>query len=83
MEEFLRPERLPNAPAKTPPNVGVAESLAAKKKTTPVRRLTVDRKPLRTHRSLAQAPISGNGLYSTSGHLVETDRLPHEGRVLR
>jgi len=35
MEEFLRPERLPNAPAKTPPNVGVTESLAAKKKTTP------------------------------------------------
>src|SRR5229473_1452677 len=46
--------------------------------TTPVRRLTVNRKPLRTHGSLAQPPTSGNGLYSTAGHLVASDRLPHD-----
>src|SRR5713226_6354392 len=52
-------------------------------KTTPVRRLTVNRKPLRTHGSLAQPPASGNGLYSTAGHLVESDRLPYSRRAAR
>jgi hypothetical protein len=28
--------------------------------------------------SLAQPLISGNGLYSTAGHLVASDRLPHD-----
>jgi len=45
-------------------------------KLTPVRRLTVNRKTLWNHASLAQPPISGNGLYCTSGHPVESDRLP-------
>src|SRR5260370_287342 len=53
------------------------------RKTSPVRRLTVNRKPLRTHASLAQPPTSGNGLYSTTGHLVASDRLPHDRRASR
>src|SRR6267143_2643183 len=57
-------------------NVG-ATSLWPPRKTTPVRRLRVNRKPLRNSRSLAQPPTSGNGLYFTAGHLVESDRLPH------
>jgi hypothetical protein len=57
--------------------------LTAAKKTTPVRRLTVNRKPLRTPGSLAQPPTSGNGLYSTAGHLVASDRLPHGRRASR
>jgi hypothetical protein len=36
--------------------------LTAAKKITPVRRLTVNRKPLRTDGSLAQPPTSGNGV---------------------
>ena len=49
-------------------------------KTKPVRRLTVNRKLLRNQVSLAQPRIAGNGLYSTTGHLVEFRRLPHDGR---
>jgi hypothetical protein len=46
-------------PAKMPPDVGEPD-LWPPRKTTPVRRLTVNRKPLRTPGSLAQPPISGN-----------------------
>src|SRR5467141_2996538 len=53
------------------------------KKVTPMRRLTVNRKPLRNHGSLAQPPTSGNGLYSTAGHLVESDRFLHGRRASR
>jgi len=64
-------------PAKMLPDAGEPD-LWPPRKTTPVRRLTVNRKPLRTHGSLAQPPISGNGLYPTSGHLaVESDKHPH------
>src|SRR6266571_222618 len=75
MEEFLRRRAVSNdagrfaaafqsgrAAAGHHPNRGTAA-----KKTTPVRRLTVNRKPLRTHGSLAQAPIPRNGLYSRLG----------------
>src|SRR5216684_6135057 len=55
--------------------------LTAAKKITPVRRLTVNRKPLRTDGSLAQPPTSGNGLYFALGHLVASDRLPHDRRA--
>src|SRR5713226_353863 len=58
------------------PDITLTE-VRSPRKLTPVRRLTVNRKPLRTHGSLAQPPASGNGLYSTAGHLVESDRLPY------
>jgi glycosyltransferase involved in cell wall biosynthesis len=45
-----------------------AAVLRLQRKTTPVRRLTVNRKPLRNPRSLAQPPIPRNGLYSPSRH---------------
>ena len=35
----------------------------------------MNRKPLRNQASLAQPAISGNGLYSTAGHLFEFDRF--------
>src|SRR6267143_5327595 len=54
-----------------------------RQKITPMRRLTVNRKPLRNHGSLAQPPTSGNGLYSTAGHLVEFDRFLHGRRASR
>src|SRR5437879_8398710 len=44
--------------------------LTAAKKTTPVRRLTVNRKPLRTHGSLAQPTTSGNGLHTVTHYCV-------------
>ena len=47
--------------------------LRLQRKTTPVRRLTVNRKPLRNPRSLAQPPIPRNELYSPSRHLLEFD----------
>src|SRR5260370_42287511 len=77
---FCAAERFRNMPAKMPPNVGVTD-LRSPRKTTPVRRLTVNRKPLRTCGSLAQPPRSGNGLYSTAGHLVASDRLPLRRRA--
>src|SRR5260370_37704139 len=46
-------------------------------KTTPARRLTVNRKPLRNHGSLAQPATSENGFYSAAGHLAQSDRLPY------
>jgi hypothetical protein len=36
-----------------------------------VRRLTVNRKPLRNHTSLAQPSTLGNGLYFFPGQIVE------------
>src|SRR5216683_4733526 len=78
-------------PAASPPNITRTEIRSPRKsavlrppnKTTPVRRLTVNRKPLRTHGSLAQPLTSGNGLYSTSGHLIALHRLPHDRRPPR
>src|SRR5712692_10769177 len=64
------------------PDITLTE-VRSPRKLTPVRRLTVNRKPLRTHGSLAQPPASGNGLYSTAGHLVESDRLPYSRRAAR
>src|SRR5258708_6352937 len=63
MEEFLRRRAVSE-------NVGgnVAEHLRSEvrspRKTTPVRRLTVNRKPLRNHGSLAQRVTSENRLYA-------------------
>src|SRR5713226_5568872 len=62
--------------------------LQSPRKTAPVRRLTVNRKPLSTasrlhfHQnspSLAQPPMLRNGLYPTPGHLLAFDRLPPAG----
>src|SRR6266849_7636978 len=76
MEEFLRRR------AVSLPNITRTE-VRSPRNTTPVRRLTVNRKPLRTHGSLAQPPTSGNGLYFALGHLVESDRLPHHRHTSR
>ncbi len=89
MDRFFAAERFRRTPAAFRPHLEEAEWLPNVKladvrpprKTTPVRRLTVNRKPLRNHGSLAQPPISGNGLYSTAGHLVESDRLPQGRRA--
>src|SRR5712672_1201764 len=88
---FCAAERFQGLPGDLRPNSGRAVPLPditrtkiqSPRITTPVRRLTVNRKPLRTHGSLAQPPISGNGLYSMAGHLVESDRLPLNRRVYR
>src|SRR5712664_3037214 len=64
--------------------------LQSPRKTAPVRRLTVNRKPLSTasrlhfHQnspSLAQPPTLRNGLYSSLGHLLAFDRLPRHRQV--
>src|SRR6202158_1588988 len=84
----LRPH---STPAVSLPNTTRTEERSPRKsavlrppnKITPMRRLTVNRKPLRNHGSLAQPPTSGNGLYSTVGHLVESDRFLHGHRASR
>src|SRR5882672_12476718 len=66
--------------------------LPSPRKTAPVRRLTVNRRPLSTasrlhfHQnspSLAQPPTPRNGLYSILGHLLAFDRLPRHRQVSR
>src|SRR5260370_30144010 len=74
MPDSLRPHSMTAVPL---PN-SMRTEVRSPRKTTPVRRLTVNRKPLRTHGSLAQPPTSGNELYSTSGHLLALHRLPHD-----
>src|SRR5258708_15540649 len=73
---YRTPRELRNGRKESQPYYG-------RQKITPMRRLTVNRKPLRNHGSLAQPPTSGNGLYSTAGHLVESDRSLHGRRASR
>src|SRR6266851_1928243 len=91
MEEFCAAERFQRTPADLRPHSTAAVSLPnvtrtevrSPRKTAPVRRLTVNRKPLRNDGSLAQPLTSENGLYSTAGHPVESDRFPHGRRASR
>src|SRR6267142_651523 len=90
-KKFCAAERFQGVPADSRPHLRLAASLPdftrtelrSPRITAPIGRLTVDRKPLRTHGSLAQPPMSGNGLYATARHLVQSDTLPHGRRVSR
>src|SRR5258708_36084169 len=90
-KKFCAAERFQGVPADSRPHLRLAASppdftrteLRSPRITTPMRRLTVDRKPLRTHGSLAQPPMPGNELCATARHLVQSDTLPHGRRVSR
>src|SRR6267154_5163167 len=86
-KKFCAAERFQEVPADSRPHLRLAASLPdftrtelrSPRITTPMRRLTVDRKPLRTHGSLAQPPMPGNGLYATESPPVPRLRCSDVG----
>jgi hypothetical protein len=81
---FCDLQRLRGKTALLQPKIAQTD-LQSPRKTAPVRRLTVNRKPLSTASrlhfrqnspSLAQPPMLGNGLCPSPEHLFAVDRLP-------
>jgi len=76
MEEFLRRRTATDDAGRFVACTQVGRLTAANKYATSAETYG-ERKPLRTHASLAQPHTPGNGLYFAAGHLVEYHRLPH------